>query len=83
MRRRMRVLIMDIEKILEEIRAALLSAVPTGGTEGNQFWNAPKNSKYIAEVHLYKGKFANISVKTMAQVKREHQALEALVNLTA
>jgi hypothetical protein len=72
---------MDIEKILEEVRAALLSAVPTGGAGGTQFWNAPKNSKYIAEMHLYKGKFASISVKTMAQVKREQRSLQAMVNM--
>jgi hypothetical protein len=72
---------MDIEKILEEVRAALLHAVPTGGAGGTQFWNAPKNSKCIAEVHLYKGKFASISVKTMAQVKRERRAMDALMRM--
>lgn len=61
---------MDIEKIVEEVRAALLQLEPTGGVCDIEFFNTKEGGAYVAELHMVGGKFAFMHVYSREEYDR-------------
>lgn len=68
---------MDIENILNEVRAALMHAKQTGGVSGLLFFNA-KNEHCSLELHTRGGKLACLRIITTEEKRIRDDAQNAL-----